>query len=166
MAESAGASTITLTDEIFPLPSEVDDVFNQLEALSSQVQRLQRAEDISIFRRASARRAPAATVQAGIEQLRMNVQRLRCRSGSPSSGDHSTSQCNGDVNPTEMLRTLELLRGEIEELIEQVNGDMVSDASERLPSYHSRRAVHVLTPDLAPPLPHQDYAKDMQEVEL
>lgn len=157
IAESAG-STITLTDEIFPLPSEVDDVYNQLEALSAEVRRLRNAEEKHLFKRLSTRRAPARSIQAGIDQLRADVQRLRHRSGSPSSGDHSTSQRPGDTDPLAMLRDLAFLRGEIEELLAEQNMSEV----ERLPSYHSRRAGHVHDPQIPPPLPQQYLAKDTE----
>ncbi|GJE84403.1 hypothetical protein PsYK624_004790 [Phanerochaete sordida] len=177
LAESVGASTMTLTDEIFPVPAEVDDVYNQLEALSAEVRQLQRAEQqveqqaaqqagretaytqLPPRQRVSGRRTTSRTVQAGIEQLRADVQRLRRRSGT-SSGAHGSGQHTGGAEPSEMLQNLVFLRAEIDELLREVNQNSEStEGCERLPSYHSRRAVHGVDSESPPPMPPQTLNK-------
>lgn len=150
VAEST-TTGITLTDEIFPLPSEVEDVFNQLEALSAEVQKFRETESADIPQEQQSRppRTPTPDVHANFEQIRAEVQRLRHRSGSPSAGQ----PCTTGTSPLTMLRELDLLRAELQEILAGQVGDEAS--VERLPSYHSRKTIDVRnrSEEVPPPLP-------------
>lgn len=139
---------VTLTDEIFPLPSEVEDVYSQLEALSVEVQKFRETEEVSEEHRLSrCVRAVTQDVHANIGQLRMEIQRLRRRSGTNTG----TGVTTADVDLMHMLREVDMLRAELHDAVRQTDND---SSIERLPSYHSRKTTHGYTADdLPPPLP-------------
>lgn len=146
----SAASDVTLTDEIFPLPSEVEDVYGQLEALSVEVQRFKDTEDLPPEQPSRLHRTPTRDVQANFKQLHMEIQRLRHRSRTPSSSGTRTVR----ADPMTMLHELDLLRAELHDILVERTSDEVS--IERLPSYHSRKAatIHLSEePEVPPPLP-------------
>lgn len=144
---------ITLTDE-FVMPTEIDDVYHQLEVLSTEIRGLQHRDDTLGSGRDFNRQKAARTIQAGIDQLRVEVQHLRNRTPTPTSDPGRTSPEAPKADPLAMLNDLILLRSEIEELlVEQMHLDR--SQIERLPSYHSRKAP-AFDVGPRPPLPHQD----------
>ncbi|KIP12700.1 hypothetical protein PHLGIDRAFT_133281 [Phlebiopsis gigantea 11061_1 CR5-6] len=136
---------VTLTDQIFPLPSEVEDVYSQLEALSVEVQKFRETEEVSEEHRLSrCVRAVTQDVHANIGQLRMEIQRLRRRSGTNTG----TGVTTADVDLMHMLREVDMLRAELHDAVRQTDSE---SSIERLPSYHSRKTTHGYTADDAPP---------------
>jgi hypothetical protein len=126
----------TLTDETLPIPSEVDDIYCQLEALSAEVRSLQCTEEQPERERDS----PTRALQTSIDQLRMDVQRLRCHNPTPTTRLSSTGAEGVLIDPSSMPGGLALLQTEIEELlIKQMHLDTVQ--FERLPIHHSRKVL-------------------------
>ena len=151
-AEST-ATGITLTDEIFPLPSDVEEVYSQLEALSVEVQKFREADEDGVpEEHRFSRRVHAVTqdVHASIDQLRMEIQRLRRRSGTGTGTGTGITAADADL--MHMLREVDILRAELHEAVGQTDSD---SSIERLPSYHSRKTVrdHPAHEETPPPLP-------------
>lgn len=134
----------SLSTEIFPLPSEVEDVYQQLEALTTEVDSLYVREKAAQAGLNGASFTRSERMQAGIAALRTEVDRLkrysmntntgRCNDESPSGAAVSRSI------PMDMLRELAILRAEIEEMLMQQMGS-VTPTMERLPSYSSGHAT-------------------------
>lgn len=144
------SSGITLTDEICPPSTEMDDVYRQLEALSHEVQSLQQEDAPRTPEQSCPPHKTARTIQAGIDQLRVDVHRIRYRTPTPTA-DHSIQEAaeGATADHASLYNDLVQLRTEIDELlIEQIQ----SGQTERLPSYHSRKALAFDTEPL-PPVP-------------
>ncbi|KAI0347417.1 hypothetical protein BDW22DRAFT_524585 [Trametopsis cervina] len=135
------------------LPSSVEDIYTQLEVLSTEVQSIRR-RDSSVHPKEVEARGQSESmrrVQEAVENLRVDIHRLKY--GEANSDDsHQTS--TGPLRPLELLRDLALLKAEIDDvLVQQHVGSSLS--MERLPSYKTiecRRQPRKPVPPL-PPLP-------------
>lgn len=149
----------SLSTEIFPLPSEVEDVYQQLEALTTEVDSLHVREKAAQAGLNGASFTRSERMQAGIAALRTEVDRLKRYSMNTSTGRCNDESPSGAAVsrsiPMDMLRELAILRAEIEEMLMQQMGS-VTPTMERLPSYSSGRptlrglCTRLETP---PPLP-------------
>ena len=128
----------------------MDDVYRQLEALSHEVQSLQQEDEPWTPERSSPPHKTARTIQASIDQLRADVHRMRHHTPTPIT-DHPSQEATEGANANHMslYNDLVQLRTEIDDLlIEQTQSGQV----ERLPSYHSSKALAFDTEPL-PPVP-------------